>query len=428
MKKILFAVLITSIYAKAQSGKPLCYFSGSGNAWQGSLALNDSTSLNFYFKLNLFANPEIIIYNAEEAIIITEIKQSADSLFFKMPVFDSEFRCKWQTRYEKSDSLSGVWINHARKNKNTIPFSANKIAYKTVAPCGACNYFAGKWETTFSPNDNTNQYKAVGIFSNPHCWDFIYGTFLTETGDYRYLCGNTELKYKNRMERQLADTIIKLQCFDGSHAFVFTGKKLNDGTIAGDFYSGSHWHEKWVAKRNDTFELQNPDSLTFLKKGFDKINFLFKNIEGKTIALTDEKFKDKVVIVQLMGSWCPNCMDETKYLTTLYNKYKNKGLEIIALAFEKTNDYEKAKQTVIRLQKKYNVQYEILITEKVGKGEASDALPMLNTVLAFPTTIYIDKKGNVRKIYTGFTGPGTGTYYEKWVEQNEMFIDMLLKE
>ncbi|MBK7181700.1 MAG: TlpA family protein disulfide reductase [Bacteroidetes bacterium] len=114
------------------------------------------------------------------------------------------------------------------------------------------------------------------------------------------------------------------------------------------------------------------------------------------MSLTDEKYKNKVVIIQLMGTWCPNCIDETKFFAG-FHKNMLKGVEVIALAFERTDDFSKAVQNVSRVKNKFSANYDFLITEKTGAQQASEALPMLNKVMAFPTTIYIDKKGVVRK-------------------------------
>ena len=151
-------------------------------------------------------------------------------------------------------------------------------------------------------------------------------------------------------------------------------------------------------------------------------------LEGKTISLSDEKFKNKVVIVQLMGTWCPNCIDETKFLATFYDQYKSKGLEVVGLAFERTDDFAKAVVNLNRVKNRFNANYEFLVTMKTGGVQASEALPMLNKVMAFPTSIYIDKKGVVRKIYTGFYGPATGDNYIKYVEETTRFVEKLLSE
>lgn len=387
--------------------------------WQGALQLNDSIELPFKFEvkhdLGIYS---IDFINAEERISTREITIQGDSLFIKMPVFDSEFMIRM-----KGDSImKGKWINHARKDKNVIPFSA-QFSSTTGMQIDEMMSEApkGRWESTFSHGTKDSS-RAIAVFTGDGT--FFNGTFLTETGDYRYLSGTSN-----------PDHSFYLSCFDGAHAFLFKGKhkrdpnsKSNDSIVDGHFYSGSHHHEPWVAKRNDKFQLRNPDSLTYLKPGYSKIDFSFKNLEGKTVSLSDEKYKNKVVIVQVMGSWCPNCMDETKFLTGFYNTYQPKGLEVIGLAFERTDDFNKAVQNVTRLKKKFAAGYEFLITMKTGKDQASEALPMLNEILAFPTTIFIDKKGVVRKIHTGFNGPATGDAYTKFVEDTTRFVEKLLLE
>ena len=382
--------------------------------WLGLLQLNDSTQLPFNFEINNNQKLSLEITNAEERIEVNEIHFVDDSVFIKMPVFDSEFRCRLN-----KDTIKGNWISHARKDKNVIPF----IAFpRRPLRCGTetsiyPSPLAGKWECTFNPQA-ANSSKAIGVFKPFGKGANVSGTFLTETGDYRYL----------KQERS-SDGKFHLSCFDGAHAFLFTGEVKGDSIINGHFYSGAHSHETWGAIRNDKFELRNPDSLTYLKSGYTKIDFNFKNLEGKSVSLNDDKFKNKVVIVQIMGSWCPNCMDETKFLAPFYDKYRSKGLEIVALAFERTDDFNRAVSNVNRMKNKFNANYEFLITMKQGSIlGVSEALPMLNKVMAFPTTIYIDKNGIVRKIYTGFYGPATGDNYTKYVEETTRFVEKLLAE
>lgn len=383
--------------------------------WNAKLQLNDSVQLPFSFEVKYESDLFFIdIINSTERITINEIAINGDSLFFRMPVFDSEFKCKI-----KGDTITGKWINHARKDRNVIPFMAayrqqKEDKEKFSSPVSFS--LEGRWECNFSPG-TSDASKALGIFKQSSPYKNASGTFLTETGDYRYLEG-----------RLNEDARFYLSCFDGAHAFLFTGKIKGDSILNGRFYSGAHWQEPWDARRNFKFELRNPDSLTHLKPGYTKVDFNFKNTEGKNVSLKDDKFKNKVVMIQLMGTWCPNCMDETKFLAPFYDKYKSKGLEIVALAFERTDDFAKAVSNVERSKKRFNANYEFLITMKTGKDQASEALPMLNEVMAFPTTIYIDKKGNVRKIYTGFNGPATGEAYNRYVEETTRFVEKLLSE
>ena len=405
---IFFCLVLTSC-----DKKPIVMKEGE---WVGVLdlstdSLNNTEKIilpfNFTFSLNN-GSPSIIIKNAEERIEVDEIELAGDSINFKMPVFDSEFRCQ----IVNDSTLSGTWINHSRKNKNIIPFLAH-LGSQRFIPVGVPHAdYSGKWEVTFSPN-TPDSYKAIGQFVQNK--EKLTGTFLTETGDYRFLEGIADAQG------------MKLSAFDGSHAFLFHAKG-NENKLEGTFYSGIHWSEPWIAVRNDKFELRNPDSLTVLKREAGNINFKFPNLQGKENSLSDEKFKNKVVILQIMGSWCPNCMDESALLANLYKEYNTKGLEVVALAYEKSKDFDAAAKSVSKLKKKLNADYEFLITGKTGKEEASESLPFLSGIMAFPTTVFIDKKGNVRKIHTGFNGPATGDLYKKTVEEMRMRIEGLLSE
>lgn len=379
--------------------------------WRGALQLNDSTELPFNFEVKYdLGIYSVDFINAEERISTNEIAIQKDSVFIGMPVFDSKFVCK-----NYGDSLKGIWINHARKSKNVISFKAIHSERSRFILWPASSSFESKerYKVTFEPGKK-DEYFSVGSFTTET--GKTKGTISTETGDYRYL------------EGYFAYGTFVVSCFDGAHAFLFTGEVKGDSIVNGHFYSGAHHHETWVAKRNDKFQLRNPDSLTYLKPGFSKVDFNFKNLEGKNVSLQDEKFKNKVVIIQIMGTWCPNCMDETKFLAPFYDKYNSKGLEVVALAFERTDDFNKAVNNIQRSKTRFKANYEFLITMKTGKDQASEALPMLNEVMAFPTTIYIDKKGVVRKIYTGFNGPATGDAYIKYVEETTRFVEKLLAE
>lgn len=350
--------------------------------------------------------------NASERIEATNINVENNRIKFDDPVFNSwyEFEIISPTKMkgfwfkDSQEYKISVEATHGKQNRFNKP--ENLVASEPIN-------VSGKWQVDFSPNNKDNHYPAIGVFEQDN--EKITGTFLTETGDYRFLEGNV---YGNE---------VFLSCFDGSHAFLFKAKLVNDSLI-GMFFSGSHWEEPWVAIKNENYELTHPDSLTYLNKGYDKLAFSFKNIDDELVTLTDEKFKNKVVIVNIMGPWCPNCKDETAYLAELYANKKEQGLEIIALSFDRTDDVEVAKKNIAKLKKHFHANYEFLLAGKASKIEAAKALPMLNHVMSYPTSIFIDKKGNIRKIRTGFYGPGTGSYYTRYKESTNNFIDKLLAE
>ena len=158
----------------------------------------------------------------------------------------------------------------------------------------------------------------------------------------------------------------------------------------------------------------------------NKISFSFQNLDGKKVSNTDKKYLNKVLIVQFLGSWCPNCMDETRFLVPWYEKNKGKGVEIIGLAYERKEDFAYASERVKKMMTKLNVGYNVLIAGLYDTEKASASLPTLNKVNIWPTTIFIGRDGKVKHIHTGFSGPATGIFYEEQVQRfNEIVSELL---
>jgi thiol-disulfide isomerase/thioredoxin len=204
-----------------------------------------------------------------------------------------------------------------------------------------------------------------------------------------------------------------MSAFDGAHALVFQAELSSDGTLVnGTFCGGPSWKGEWTAIRNDTVTLPDPSTLTFLKPGYERIDFAFPDLSGKLVSLSDLQFLGKPVIVQIIGSWCPNCMDETRYLAEVYRQYQDKDLKIIALCYESDN-FAASVKAIERFKNDIGADYTFLYAGVSNKRKASETLPMLNRILSFPTTIFINRDGRIDKIFTGFSGPGTGRYYEE---------------
>ncbi len=359
------------------------------------------------------------IINATEKIVCKPALFRNDSVFFTTPVFENLFCLK----IIDGSTLAGEWRNISRGNDYKIKVTAAITNEKPSI--GMLPTVSGeKWEADFG--DNKSRYKAIGILnyfessSNTTSQNVssVTGTFLTETGDFRFLEGT------------ISNQKLILSCFDGSHAFLFTAtiNKSGDSILNGAFYSGTHSEENWTAWKNDKAQLRNPDSLTTLKKGEKSVVFSCPNLEGKNVAFPSKQFENKVTLVSIMGSWCPNCMDETVFMQALKNKYSSKGLEIVGMCFERTDDFTKSVSAVKKLKSNLGANFEFLIAGKANPGTVLKVLPAVYGFFSYPTTIFIDKKGVVRKIYTGFYGPSTGLYYNHYTEQTENFIETLLME
>jgi thiol-disulfide isomerase/thioredoxin len=402
-------------------------------AWRGELAIQGQ-QLPFLFEVKTEGNKPVVYLinkglNGEERLRCDEISAAGDSVSIKLHVFDAALVVRHNPA---NSSLSGAWVKYDTKTPYRVPLTLERLPtgaelhnpYYGSRKENPTTFFNGTWKTNFTDADGKS-YPAVGIFSKDP--EKLTGTFLTTTGDYRYLSG--QVSVVGDSGNSGPEDNFRLTTFDGGHAFLFLAKKQPDGTLKGDFYSGKTGHETWTATLDPKAKLPDADTLTYLKKGESRLNFKFPNVvAGGSVSPTDPKYKGKVVVIQLLGSWCPNCMDETAYLAPWYEKNKARGIEVIGLGYERMPEYDKASARLRKLKERYNIGYELAVAGISNKDSVAKSLPQLAKFLAFPTTIFLDKKGAVRSIHTGFSGPGTGKYYAEETAGFNRTVDKLLKE
>ena len=119
---------------------------------------------------------------------------------------------------------------------------------------------------------------------------------------------------------------------------------------------------------------------------------------------------------------------KTVFLSPWFKKNQKRGVEAIAIGFEQKDDLEYAKYTLGKLRDKYGITYDILFGGIADKKVVAEKLPALNKFIAFPTTIIIDRKGEVREIYTGYTGTVTGKYFNEYEAKFNKVLDELIAE
>ncbi len=411
MKKI-FPVILTVLFSCGQVNQgesPELVRTLTSGHWLFTLDLGEVTLpvQAFYSEDN--GEKEISFLNGEEVIKTQDISQRGDSIFMNLPLFGTILCGKIQ-----SDSLiSGFYMNPSKSKDYKIPMTAVYGLQESKSNTTEAFDFSGKWEVTLSPNSDSPD-KAIGIFEQSD--GKISGTFLTETGDYRYLQGKVE---GNAME---------MSCFDGAHVFMFRAEANPERELKGTFWSGNHYQTDWTALRNDDVELLHPDSITAILEDMPEFNHKFLDLNNKEVSISDERFKDKVLIIQIMGTWCPNCADESRDFVKIYNRYQEKGLEIIAVAYERTEDFEVAAQRIQKFKDDVGAEYTFVYAGKADKKENSKDFEMIDGITSYPTAIFVDRKGKIRKVHTGYYGPGTGNYHIKYLEETEMFLEKLLSE
>jgi len=384
--------------------------------WLGKL-VPDSTeiSMEVPFTMNVVKDSSnsyvISILNATETIKVTEIAIKGDSIDMKFPVFLSEIVARIYP-----DSLVGHYFPKGKENGHGYKFYAlkgitDRFPNATEAP--EVNV-SGRWEITENPG-TPNSNDMVGEFTQTGAT--VIGTWLNSGGDMRYLQG------------KVAGNKLMLSAVDGAHTLIMTAEVPSaDKMVNGKFLGSARWKSVWTAVRNNNADLPPVESLIHLKKGAtNKFSFVCVDLNGDTVRLSDSRFKNKVVIVSASGSWCPNCMDEVRFYSQLYNKYKSQGLEIVALCFE-NQDLESSKKGIERFASQNDAKFTFLYAGSRGKATIDTVLYNLDGMIAFPTSIFIDRNGNIVKLHTGFSGPGTGKHYTTLVNETTAFVEKLLAE
>lgn len=399
MKKIIFSLVIGTLILASCGTKKTQLVAG---VWRATLLTSDSTEIPFNFELKMSeADTTIDIITGESRYEVKDIKMAGDSLFIQMPLFSSRFALALT-----KEGLSGNFI----RTSYTMPVKAvpNTNWRFTEQPQTPSFSAAGRWLVKLGEEE------IIGEFVETN--GKITGSFLTPSGDYRFFEGIVTSENK-----------LEMSCFDGGFVRLFTADIVSKDSLANvKMHSGFKSLEEGAAVRKEDAQLPDAYAITGMKKGYKTLGFSFPNLDGKAVTLKDEKFANKVVVIQISGSWCPNCLDESKFLAEVYEKYKP-SVEIICLAFERPESFDAAKTEVMKLVNVAKIPYEVLVTGYTP-SKVKEALPELENFKAFPTTVVIDKKGIVRKIHSGFSGPGTGIHYTNFVKEFDTFVEELIAE
>jgi len=381
--------------------------------WRAILIRKDGNDIAFNFDVKDSAGKQVLyLRNAGERILVDDIVKDGDSLFIKFPFYESQLRA----RVTPEGNLEGVWLRHLADSWLTVPFKAfhgesTRFPHTTSTKAQSVS---GRWAAVFrSANNPSDTTFRVGEFKQTG--DKVTGTFLDAGGDLRYLEGAV-----------IGDSL-KLSTFDGTHAYFFTAKIDGNKLTGGYYYAGPTSVSTWTAHKDANAHLEDQFAMTKWNPNVP-FTFTFKDLDGNDVSLSDPKYKNKVVIIQIMGSWCPNCMDETRFLSGFYKEYRNKGVEVIALAYERSTDFTRSQASVRTFQQRFDVTYPMLITgAAVGDPDrAKKTLPQIEAIVNFPTTIFVGKSGKIERIHTGFSGPGTGQHYEDQKQEFYTLVNDLL--
>jgi thiol-disulfide isomerase/thioredoxin len=326
----------------------------------------------------------IYLTNGTERTRVSNVQVAAGELTAVFPGYENSLRATVHR-----DSLAGsVTLIKAGGKEQIIPFRAQLgETYRFYADATTDNADVdGTWEATFTDHNGETS-KALLLLDQQH--DHVSGSVMTPTGDHRFL------------EEQMRGDELQLSTFAGGLAYLYKLTVNSQGGLEGEYWQGLAVHEKVAARRNDAATLDGAGKQTAMRDNEQPLNFTFPDVDGKPVSLSDPQFRNKVVLVTLGGTWCPNCHDEANFLVPFYRENRHRGFEVVALMFERHGDFAKAVRAVRGYRQDLGIEFPTLIAGLSETDEASKALPMLNGIYGYPTAILVDRSGRVHSIHTG---------------------------
>lgn len=369
------------------------------------------------FTLDIQPGPEAFFINGPERMKAEQVTIKDGTLDIRFPSYESSLIATLQ---EDGTLAGNAQLTRRLGELKTIDFALTATHGDTwrhfERQDEEAASVAGTWAVKLSGPFGSPPRDGLGIFEQDGA--IVTGTFLFSQGDYRWLQG------------EVKDGELYLSTFDGGQGTVWRASVKEDGTLDGILHAKSYGFPPvpWTAVLDSNATLPDANSFTKMKEGAEPLAFSFPNGAGEMISLADEAYDGKVVLVTIGGSWCPTCHDEAAFVAPYYEANKDRGLEVIGLQFEYTDDLERNRRQVANFKARYGITYEMLIAGAFGAESVARALPMIDKLVAYPTTLFVDRKGTVRKIHTSFPGAATGTRHELYLEEFSAFVDTLLAE
>ncbi|MBY0497942.1 MAG: TlpA family protein disulfide reductase [Cyanobacteria bacterium] len=305
--------------------------------------------------------------------------------------------------------LAGVY----NRAQGFYPFYAKRFAPSNVFP-NEVPQIDGLWTIG---NVNSNKGEAAWRFIVRQSGAEVTAAILRVDGDTGALAGTFQRNGKFIVSH-----------FSGARPLVLELTPQKDGTLE----IVRNRTEKMIAVKDAEAKLKgvaeptDPSRHSSVKNPTEPFKFSFPDINGKIVSSADARFRGKVVIVGIGGSWCPNCHDEAPFLSELYTKYKDKGLEIVELSFEEEAQKAKGYARLLAFNKRYGVNYTVLLAG--DQADVAEKVPQIHNLNSFPTTIFVGKDGLVRAVHAGFAGAVSGVFHENAKEEITAAVERLLGE
>ena len=371
--------------------------------WNGTLVLPE-ISLPFRMELDL-ANLTGSFIVGTERTPIPEITHDGNEITFTFTEYGAEIRAAWD-----GTRLDGNYLRHRTEGTKSFRFYA---APDAALPQQATNAPTGTFQVVFDDETPDTATTTASIWKDG---DSYYGTFIAPDGDYGLLEGTPTARG------------IQFSRFTGWQGIAI---ELNP--------DGEHWSGRFHAAYNDkprAFRLQ-PQQIsgiaearrTTMKNPNGAFTFACTSLTGETVRHTDARFTKKALAIDIMGTWCHNCMDESPVLEDLYKAYGKDGFEVVGLSYEIKDDVQLGIKNLTLYRDRYKLSYPLLYCGSMDDANLEKQLhSQLDNFFAYPTLIFVDRKGKVQSIHTGFQGPGAGDRYPLQVKKLRELTEAVVAE
>jgi len=341
--------------------------------------------------------------NGAECQAASTIRREGDSLVVDLADYAATI-----VVVERGDSLLGRYSNVGRRGPRTISFRATR---GVPALAGAPNALVGRWDAWFQSGFDATP-RVLLVENTP---TGVEGTVISNSGDYGRFGGE-----------MLGDTL-RLGHFDGSFVYLLTAH-LEGDTLRGTFHAGLRSQTPFVAVRSTGRRHLTPPTAVTRADSTVPFSFAAPDLEGRLVRSSDARFRGKVVLIDIYGTWCPTCHDAAPLLAELYRDYHARGLEVVGLAFEVAGDSTIDAPQVRRYRDKFGLMFPLLLGGTSDVETVAALLPGLAGFTAFPTTIFLGRDGRVRRIHAGFYGAVTGSAHDALVAEFRREVERLLRE
>ncbi len=343
-------------------------------------------------------------FNGELKITSTSSRLENGTLTLRFEQYGSQIEATY-----KDGVLEGQYV---RGSRTPNPFRATRADTTPIAT-GAAPSIDGVWRIPTTSRKGENAWRFIVRQDGAE----VEGAILRVDGD----TGNLTGSYR--------DGTFVMSHFSGSRPLLLEVTLNDDGSLTllrnRDSDSTLTAVREGSAAAKTIAEPTDPNAHTSVKDPSEPLRFAFPDLDGNLVTNEDARFVGKVVLVSIGGSWCPNCHDEAPFLSKLYEDWKDRGLEIVGLSFERGAQLENP--TGLRaFIERYELGYTFLLAGE--PGELNEKMPQGVNLNTFPTTFFVGRDGLVRGVHAGFPSPGSGTFYTDTINEVTAEVERLLAE